>query len=129
IAALAAAPIFLGWVNQCRAWLQNRRPPSIWLPYRGLVKLLRKDAVIAETASPLFRVAPYLIFSTMVTAAPIIPSTATRLPRASPLARARVRSRGGVGGASRVSLMGGNGHREGFRYARRPPRNDGRISC
>ncbi|MHB8816004.1 MAG: formate hydrogenlyase, partial [Steroidobacteraceae bacterium] len=21
-AALAAAPIFLGWVNQCRAWLQ-----------------------------------------------------------------------------------------------------------
>ena len=23
-AALAAAPLFVGWVNQCRAWLQNR---------------------------------------------------------------------------------------------------------
>ena len=48
IAALAAAPLFLGWVNQCRAWLQNRRAPSLWLPYRGIRKLFHKDAVIAE---------------------------------------------------------------------------------
>ncbi|MDQ1310741.1 MAG: hypothetical protein QG601_2011, partial [Pseudomonadota bacterium] len=34
LAALALAPLFLGWVNQCRAWLQNRRAPSVWLPYR-----------------------------------------------------------------------------------------------
>ena len=27
IAALAVAPLFLGWINQCRAWLQNRRAP------------------------------------------------------------------------------------------------------
>jgi formate hydrogenlyase subunit 4 len=39
IAALAAAPLFLGWVNQCRAWLQKRRAPSVWLPYRGIRKL------------------------------------------------------------------------------------------
>ena len=51
IAALAAAPLFVGWVNQCRAWLQNRSAPSLWLPYRGIRKLFHKDAVIAEHAS------------------------------------------------------------------------------
>jgi len=80
IAALAAAPLFLGWINQCRAWLQNRRAPSLWLPYRGLRKLFHKDAVIAERASPLFRIAPYIVFGTMVVAAAIIPSMGTRLP-------------------------------------------------
>ena len=33
--ALAAAPVFLGWVNQCRAWLQNKSAPSLLQPYRG----------------------------------------------------------------------------------------------
>lgn len=82
-AALFAAPLFLGWTNQCRAWLQNRSAPSVLLPYRGLVKLFQKDAAIAETASPLFRAAPYLVFSAMVTAAAIIPTAGTRLPFAS----------------------------------------------
>ena len=47
--AVAAAPVFVGWVNRCRAWLQNRSAPSILLPYRGIRKLFHKDAVIAET--------------------------------------------------------------------------------
>jgi formate hydrogenlyase subunit 4 len=36
--------------------------------------------VIAESASPLFRVAPYIVFGAMVVAAGIIPSMGTRLP-------------------------------------------------
>jgi formate hydrogenlyase subunit 4 len=80
VAALAAAPLFLGWINQCRAWLQNRSAPSLWLPYRSIRKLFHKDAVIAEQASPLFRVAPYIVFGAMVVAAGIIPSMGTGLP-------------------------------------------------
>jgi formate hydrogenlyase subunit 4 len=80
IAALAAAPLFLGWINQCRAWLQNRRAPSVWLPYRGIRKLFHKDAVIAANASSLFQAAPYIVFAAMVVAAGIIPSMGTRLP-------------------------------------------------
>ena len=80
IAALAAAPLFVGWINQCRAWLQNRSAPSLWLPYRGIRKLFHKDAVIAERASALFRLAPYIVFAAMVLAAGIIPSMGTRLP-------------------------------------------------
>ncbi|HWX80970.1 MAG TPA: NADH-quinone oxidoreductase subunit H [Steroidobacteraceae bacterium] len=80
VVALTAAPLFLGWINQCRAWLQNRTAPSVWLPYRGIRKLFFKDAVIAQNASALFRLAPYIVFGTMVVAAAIIPSMGTRLP-------------------------------------------------
>src|ERR1700688_4464837 len=78
--AVAAAPVLVGWVNQCRAWLQNKSAPSILLPYHGIRKLFHKDAVIADNASRLFRLAPYVVFGTMVTAAAVIPSIATRLP-------------------------------------------------
>lgn len=80
VAALAVAPLFVGWVNQCRAWLQNRSAPSLLLPYRGIRKLFHKDAAIAEEASPLFRLAPYIVFGAMVVAAAIIPSMSTGLP-------------------------------------------------
>jgi len=78
--AVAAAPALVGWVNQCRAWLQNKSAPSILLPYRGIRKLFHKDAVIADNASRLFRLAPYVVFGTMVTAAAVIPSIDARLP-------------------------------------------------
>ena len=80
LVALAAAPLLLGWVNQCRAWLQNRSAPSLLQPYRGIRKLLHKDAVLAHNASSLFRIAPYVIFGTMVAAAAMIPMLGTRLP-------------------------------------------------
>jgi len=78
--ALVAAPLFLGWVNQCRAWLQNRRAPGLLQPYRGIRKLFHKEAVIAAGASPLFRLAPYVVFGAMVLAAAVIPSLGTHLP-------------------------------------------------
>jgi formate hydrogenlyase subunit 4 len=80
LAGISLAPLFLGWVNQCRAWLQNRKAPSLLLPYRGIRKLFHKDAVLAEGASPLFRAAPYVVFGAMVAAAAIIPSMGTGLP-------------------------------------------------
>jgi formate hydrogenlyase subunit 4 len=80
LAALILAPLFLGWVNACRAWLQNRRAPSLLLPYHGIRKLFHKDAVIAAGASPLFRLAPYVVFGAMVAAAAVIPSMGTGLP-------------------------------------------------
>lgn len=78
--AIAIAPLFAGWISQCRAWLQNRTAPSILQPYRMLRKLFHKDAALAEDASPLFRTAPYVVFGTMVVAAAIIPSLVTDLP-------------------------------------------------
>ncbi|HUO44236.1 MAG TPA: NADH-quinone oxidoreductase subunit H [Burkholderiales bacterium] len=75
-----AAPLLTGWVNQCRAWLQNRSAPSLLLPYRTLAKLFHKDAVIAHDASRLFHLTPYILFGCMWLAAGIVPVLATGLP-------------------------------------------------
>ena len=75
-----AAPLMLGWLNQCRAWLQNRSGPGWLQPYRVLRKLFLKDAVLAYNASALFRITPYIVFGCMVLAASIVPVLATDLP-------------------------------------------------
>ena len=74
------APLLVGWVNQCRAWLQNRTGPGVLQPYRGLRKLFIKDAVLASNASGLFRASPYIQFGSMALAASIVPIVATNLP-------------------------------------------------
>ena len=78
--ALALAPLLTGWVNQWRAWLQNKSAPPLVQPYRMLHKLFHKDSVIAESASPLFRAAPYLVFGCMTLACAIVPTVSTELP-------------------------------------------------
>ena len=78
--ALLLAPVLVGWVNMCRAWLQNKSAPSIFLPYRLIEKLFHKDAVVAENASPIFRITPYVVFGAMCCAAAIVPSLATDMP-------------------------------------------------
>jgi formate hydrogenlyase subunit 4 len=78
--ALALAPLLTGWVNQCRAWLQNKSAPPLLQPYRMLHKLFHKDSVLAERASPLFRAAPYVVFGCMALACAIVPTLSTELP-------------------------------------------------
>ena len=80
--ALAAAPLLTGWVNQCRAWLQNKTAPSLLQPYRVLHKLFNKDCVVAQSASTLFRVTPYVVFGCMALACGIIPALSIDLPLA-----------------------------------------------
>jgi len=80
LAALALAPLLTGWVNMCRAWLQNKSAPGLFLPYRALHKLFNKDSVVAEQASPFFRASPYIVFGCMTLACAIVPSLSTELP-------------------------------------------------
>lgn len=77
---LVAAPLFTGWVNQCRAWLQNRSGPGLLQPYRVIRKLFRKEPVLAARASPLFRAAPYIRFGCVVLAASLVPTLVIGLP-------------------------------------------------
>jgi formate hydrogenlyase subunit 4 len=80
VAALLLAPLLTGWVNQCRAWLQNKSAPPLLQPYRILHKLFNKDSVLAVNASPLFRIAPYIVFGCMLLASAIVPTLSTDLP-------------------------------------------------
>jgi len=80
--ALVLAPLLVGWVNQCRAWLQNRSAPPLLLPFRMLHKLFWKESVMAHEATAMYRVAPYVVFACMLLAAMIIPTLSTNLPLA-----------------------------------------------
>ena len=82
VVALLLAPLLVGWVNQWRAWLQNKSAPGLLQPYRVLHKLFNKESVVARHASPLFRSAPYIVFSCMLLASAIIPTLSTDLPLA-----------------------------------------------
>jgi formate hydrogenlyase subunit 4 len=77
------APLFLGWINNWRAWLQNRRAAGLFQPYRDLHRLFAKEAVVAHQASYIFCGAPYIVFGTLWLAGGIIPILATDLPLAS----------------------------------------------
>ncbi len=79
VSALLLAPLLVGWVNQCRAWLQNRTAPPLLQTYFTLHKLFRKEVLLAHNASPLFRAAPYAIFACMALAAAIVPTLSTNL--------------------------------------------------
>ena len=76
---LAAAPLVTGVVRKIKARLQSRRGPPVLQPYRDLSRLLRKEVVLAEDASWLFRVTPYLVFATTWVAAALVPTFATGL--------------------------------------------------
>ncbi len=79
ILILALAPLFTGFVRKVKARLLRRQGPPLLQPYRDLIRLMRKEAVLAENASWLFRVAPYLIFATTWVAAALVPTFATGL--------------------------------------------------
>jgi len=76
---LVLAPLLSGLTRKIKARLLRRRGPSVIQPYRDLLKLIRKEAVVAENASWLFRAAPYAIFATTWVAATLVPTFATGL--------------------------------------------------
>jgi len=76
---LALAPLLTGFVRKVKARLLFRKGPSLIQPYRDLARLLRKEVVLAENASWLFRVIPYLIFAATWVAAALVPTFASGL--------------------------------------------------
>jgi len=76
---LAIAPLILGITRKVKARLLRRQGPPLIQPYRDIIRLLRKDVVLANSASWLFRAIPYLIFAATWVAAALVPTFATGL--------------------------------------------------
>lgn len=76
---LALAPALVGFVRKVKSQLLRRQGPPIVQPYRDLVRLLKKDVVLAHNASWLFRAAPYLVFAGTWVAAALVPTFAAGL--------------------------------------------------
>lgn len=76
---LALAPLLIGWIRWVKSRLLGRRGASPVQPWRDIARLLRKEAVLAHDASPLFRASPYLIFTAVWFAAALVPTFSTQL--------------------------------------------------
>jgi len=76
---LALAPLLAGYVRKVKALLVGRRGAPLIQPYRDLLRLLRKEVVLANSASWVFRVTPYLVFAATWVAAALVPTFATGL--------------------------------------------------
>jgi formate hydrogenlyase subunit 4 len=79
LVVLLVAPLLAGYVRKVKALLVGRRGPPLVQPYRDLLRLLRKEAVLAHSASWVFRVTPYLVFAATWVAAALVPTFATGL--------------------------------------------------
>jgi formate hydrogenlyase subunit 4 len=76
---LLVAPLLTGFVRKVKARLVRRQGPPLLQPYRDLLRLIRKEVVLADSASWLFRVIPYLIFAATWVAASLVPTFRTGL--------------------------------------------------
>ena len=71
---LLLAPLLTGFVRKVKARLLRRQGPPLLQPYRDLIRLTRKDVVLADNASWLFRVIPYVVFAGTWVAASLVPT-------------------------------------------------------
>ena len=79
VLVLTLAPLLLGFTRKVKARLLLRQGPPLLQPYRDLLRLIRKEVVLADNASWLFRAGPYMVFSATWVAAALVPTFATGL--------------------------------------------------
>jgi formate hydrogenlyase subunit 4 len=79
VLVVALAPLVTGWVRFVKSRLNGRRGASPLQPYRDVYRLLQKEAIVAHSASWVFRAAPYVTFAAVWLAACIVPTFTTNL--------------------------------------------------
>lgn len=77
---LFAAPAFAGWVKTIKCRMQGRTYAGLFQPYRDIARLFSKEVILAENASWIFRVTPYIVFGVTVMIGAIIPFISIDLP-------------------------------------------------
>ncbi len=77
---LLAAPLVNGVIRKLKAFTQKRKGAPLLQTYYDLYKLFRKQAVVSDTASWIFRAAPWVVFATALGAAMLVPVTTLTQP-------------------------------------------------
>jgi len=70
---LLLAPLVRGVIARLKARIQNRHGASVWRPYADLLKLFRKEDLVPDSASFVFRLAPIVLFTSTLVAAAFVP--------------------------------------------------------
>jgi len=71
------SPLVQGIIKKLKANMQGRVGPGIFQTYYDLIRLCRKDMVISRVASWIFKATPYIVFTSTVAAAMIVPVITT----------------------------------------------------
>jgi formate hydrogenlyase subunit 4 len=74
------SPLLQGVIKKLKAIMQGRVGPGVFQPYYDLIRLLKKEMVVSRVTSWVFRATPYIVFTSTVAAAMIIPVITTRSP-------------------------------------------------
>jgi len=77
---LVCAPLLTGWVRMVKARLLGRAAAPVFQPWRDILRLLRKEAIVAPSASKLFVMAPTVIFAASWLAAALVPTALAGQP-------------------------------------------------
>ena len=76
VCVVAIAPLAAGLVRRCKAFLQGRQGAPILLPYWTILTLMRKEIVLSESTSWVFRAAPFAVLATSILSAALLPLVA-----------------------------------------------------
>jgi len=82
---LVLCPLVVGLLGRTKAlWTGRRGPPLLQLVF-DLHRLLRKRAVFSDVTTFVFRLSPYLVLASALTAVAVVPVLGVRAPAAFPL--------------------------------------------
>jgi formate hydrogenlyase subunit 4 len=73
-AMIALAPLLTGIMRKVKARAQKRVGASVLQPYYDLFKLMKKDEVVSDQSSWVFRSAPWVMIAATITAALFVPA-------------------------------------------------------
>ncbi|MHB8172938.1 MAG: respiratory chain complex I subunit 1 family protein [Nitrospirota bacterium] len=74
---LLLSPLAQGIIKKAKALMQGRVGSPVLQSYYDLARLFKKDMVIPRTASWIFHAAPYVVFSSVLTASMLVPVFST----------------------------------------------------
>ncbi len=67
------APLINGVIKKFKANMQGRLGPGIFQPYYDLIRLFKKELVLSDVSSWVFRATPYIVFSSTLVATMMVP--------------------------------------------------------
>ncbi|MFA5144499.1 MAG: NADH-quinone oxidoreductase subunit H [Candidatus Omnitrophota bacterium] len=70
---IGLAPLLSGLITRIKNNIRMRKGQSVFQPYYNLAKFFSKGEVVSDTASWIFRVTPFVVFSSSLAAALFIP--------------------------------------------------------
>ena len=77
---LLVAPLVNGIIKKIKAFSQKRKGAPVFQMYFDLWKLSKKNSVVSDVSSWIFKATPYIVFSTAVVASMLVPVSTLTAP-------------------------------------------------